>query len=99
MSRSSSLRALPVSELGTFDFRRCELAMPKAWLASHLPIDGCHHTGRLRRMASPRTFALPAASLHDRFGSYGQSTTFSSTAVILHGANVEVFLNDAPPSQ
>src|SRR5262245_9902724 len=74
MSRSSSLRALPACELR---FPTVRIVMPKAWLASHLPTDGCHHTGRLRRTASPRGSALPVASLHDRFGSYGRSTTFS----------------------
>src|SRR5262245_29111227 len=53
--------------------------MPKAWLASHLPIDGCHRTGRLRRTAPPRSFALPVASLHDRFGSICTKLEVSTT--------------------
>src|SRR5262249_11875075 len=58
-------------EVGIVRFAACELAMPKAWLALHLPIDGCHHTERLRRTASPPSLALPVASLHYRFGATG----------------------------
>src|SRR5215813_8199528 len=80
MSRSSSLRALPTSELGIVRFPTVRIGDAEGM--AHLPIDGCDHTGRLRRTVSPRSFALPVASLHDRFGSYGRSTTFSSTEVI-----------------
>jgi|SRR5215475_1383587 len=63
MSRSSSLRALPASDLGIVRFPTVRIGDGEGMARVAPTINGCHHTGRLRRTASPWSFALPVASL------------------------------------